>query len=104
MPSSNCQFLWSPPTHEATSHTVQGQPSAYEHLEFIASFVSGDTRPCSCVSYLALETFASIVLPVPRRSVPPPGRSPRRSPASRSAGPARRLWLRLAERRRWPSL
>src|SRR5271157_1095230 len=44
MPSNNCQFLWSPPTHEATSHTVQGQPSAYEHLEFIASFVSGDTR------------------------------------------------------------
>lgn len=35
--------LWSPPTHEATSHAVQGQPSAYGHLEFIASFVSGNT-------------------------------------------------------------
>src|SRR5271157_2210526 len=52
MPSSDCQLLWSPPTHEATSHAVQGQPSAYGQLEFIASFVSDDTsaapRSTSC--------------------------------------------------------
>jgi hypothetical protein len=28
IPSSNCQFLWSAPTHEATSHAVNGQSSA----------------------------------------------------------------------------
>jgi hypothetical protein len=25
IPSSNCQFLWSAPTHEATSHVGKGQ-------------------------------------------------------------------------------
>src|SRR5271157_1417633 len=62
------------------------------------------SSPCSCGSHLTLATLASTVLPVPRRNVPPPGLAPRRSPASRSVGLARRLWLRLAERRRWPSL
>jgi len=62
------------------------------------------SSPFSRVSHLAFETLASTVLPVPRRNVPPPCLSPRRLSASRSAGLARRLWLRLAERRRWPSL
>src|SRR5271157_401688 len=80
---------------------LSGSTSRYHEGKALPTLASS---PSSCESHLTFATFPSTVLPVPRRNVPPPGHSPRRSPASRSAGLARRLWLQLAERRRWPSL
>src|SRR5205814_3992180 len=43
IPSGDRQSLWSSPPHQATSHAVRADRQHSRPIEFIASFVSGDT-------------------------------------------------------------